>query len=144
MTINELLSLLRENGATVSPPMAVRAVELMQLSLQQSKMAILPTTMIELYGACGALQIGDSYIYGPSEIARGNAYPIPSITDINRDLTNIPTLRGKTVVGRNALFWFATDAFGFGYMLDDLGLNVLRKYDNTYQMIKDCMAVGKI
>ena len=60
------------------------------------------------------------------------------------NLSNIATIRGKTVFGRNDLFWFAFDAFGTCYMLDNLNLRVLKKYDDPYRAMLDCLIVGKI
>jgi hypothetical protein len=53
-------------------------------------------------------------------------------------------LFGKTVFGRNDLFWFAFDAMGNCFMLDNLTLSQLRKYDNPYRAMLDCLIVGKI
>jgi hypothetical protein len=53
-------------------------------------------------------------------------------------------LFGKTVFGRNDLFWFAFDTMGTCYMLDNLTLSILRKYDDPHRAIIDCLVVGKI
>ena len=53
-------------------------------------------------------------------------------------------LFGKTIFGMNDLFWFAFDTNGQCMMLDNLTLSTLRKYDDPYQAMLDCLIVGKI
>ena len=65
------------------------------------------------------------------------------IVSINRELSGIKKLRGLTLFGRNDLFWFAFDSFGTCMMLDNLNLGVLRKYDNPYRAMSDCLLGGK-
>jgi hypothetical protein len=48
------------------------------------------------------------------------------------------------VFGRNDLFWFAFDAFGTCFMLDNTALRPLRKYDDPWRALTDCMIVGKM
>ena len=83
-------------------------------------------------------------IFGPLECARGTRFPIPSIVEINLDMAGNDVLRGKTIFGRNDLFWFAFDAFGTFYMLDNLNLRILRKYDDPYRAMSDCLIAGKV
>jgi hypothetical protein len=144
MTPNELVSLLKQNGAQMAPTAGARALELAQNALQQMRAAVLPKTLTDFYGECGGVRLGDAYIFGPAEIAQGAAYPVPDIILVNREITNIAALRGKTVFGRNGLFWFACDAFGNFYMLDNVTGAVLRKYDDLSRAMNDCLAVGKL
>ena len=79
----------------------------------------------------------------PNEFENGPRTPVPSILEINRDISGVPGTVGKTIFGRNDLFWFAFDAFGTCYMLDNLSLRVLRKYDDSYRAMTDCLIAGK-
>ena len=143
MTTTEFLSSLKSRGATIYPPATKRDIELANNALQSRRCAMLPAVLIELYRFAAAINLGNGYIFAPIEIPRDSRFPIPSITDINITLTNLPALRGKTVFGRNDLFWFAFDAFGTFYMLDNLNLRVLRKYDDPYRAMFDCLIAGK-
>ncbi len=146
MKIDEFVSELNSRGAKIMPIASVRSIELAQSSLQQMRAAMLPPEFIEFFKSVGGgIVLGDAYIFGPSEVQRSkNSYEIPNIVTLNRDLNSIAILRGKTFFGRNSLFWFCFDAFGNCQMLDNLSLTVLRKYDNCYRAILDCIAVGKI
>ena len=144
MNCNEFISQIKSHGAQFAPPATPQQITLTNSALQHIRAAILPTFITELYLQCGAINLGTGYIFGPSEIARGTKYPIPNILQINQDLTAITKLRGKTVFGRNDLFWFAFDAFGKCFMLDNTTLNTLRQYDNPYNAMIDCLMAGKI
>ena len=63
---------------------------------------------------------------------------------INDDISVLGKTVGKTIFGRNDLFWFAFDAFGTFYMLDNLNLTPLRRYDDPYRAMTDCLISGKI
>ena len=67
-----------------------------------------------------------------------------SIEQINRDMAGNKNLFGKTVFGFNDLFWFAFDVTGTCFMLDNLTLSTLRKYDDPYRAMIDCLVIGKI
>ncbi len=144
MTCDEFLSTIQSRGATVMPPANQTDITLANATLQSIRAAMLPVAIIELYIRAGAINLGTGYIFGPNEIDRGTRYPIPSITDINRNLPPMDIMRGKTVFGRNDLFWFAFDCFGTFYMLDNLTLRPLRKYDDAYRAMSDCLMGGKI
>ena len=144
MTCNEFLSTIRAHGATVAPPAPQNQVGLTNTTLQQMRCAMLPSFMFELYGATGGINCGTGYIFGPTDIDRGALYPIPSIVHIAQDFINTPSMHGKTIFGRNDLFFFAFDAFGTCFMLDNLSLRPLRKYDDPYRALTDCLAAGKI
>ena len=143
MNTNEFISLIKSRGATVYPPASVRDIELANNALQSRRCAMFPAIFNDLYKFASAINLGNGYIFGPIESARGVRFPIPSIVDINVELAGIATLRGKTIFGRNDLFWFAFDAFGTFYMLDTLTLRVLRKYDDPYRAMSDCLIAGK-
>ena len=143
MTTVEFLSLLKSRGATIYPACTKREVELANNALQSRRCAMFPTIFIDLYSRASAINLGNGYIFPPIEVSRGVRFPIPSIIDININLTNLPVIRGKTVFGRNDLFWFAFDAFGTFYMLDNLTLRVLKKYDDPYRAMMDCLIAGK-
>lgn len=143
MTKDEFLSLMQSRGAKTYPGVGQREIILANSGLQTMRRAMLPRALLDLYATAGAINLGTGYIFGPSEIDRSTINPIPSITKINGEITNIDAIHGKTVVGRNDLFWFAFDAFGIFYMLDNLTLKVLRKYDDPYRAMTDCLIAGK-
>ncbi len=143
MNTAEFISLIKSRGATVFPPASARDITLSNNALQARRCAMFPPILTELYKHTSAINLGNGYIFGPIEAARGARFPIPSIVEINIEMANISILRGKTIFGRNDLFWFAFDAFGSFYMLDNLGLRILRKYDDPYRAMSDCLIAGK-
>ena len=143
MTTTEFLSTLKSRGATIYPAASKRDVDMANNALQSRRCAMFPAIIIDLYNHASAINLGNGYIFPPVEVSRGIIAPIPSIVDININLTSMPEIRGKTIFGRNDLFWFAFDAFGTFYMLDNLNLRVLRKYDDPYRAIMNCLIAGK-
>ena len=143
MNMVEFLSLMKSRGATIFPPANARDIELANNALQARRCAMFPGRFIDLYKNTSAINLGNGYIFGPIEVSRGTRHPIPSIVDINVEICGLGALRGKTIFGRNDLFWFAFDAFGVFYMLDTLNLRVLRKYDDPYRAMSDCLLGGK-
>ena len=143
MNTNEFLSAMKTRGATIYPPASRRDTELANNALQSRRCAMFPAIFSDLYNHAAAINMGNGYIFPPIEIPRGARFPIPSIVDININLPANPILRGKTIFGRNDLFWFAFDAFGVFYMLDNLNLRVLRKYDDPYRAMTDCLIAGR-
>ena len=144
MTTNEFLSLIKSRGANIFPPLSAMDTTVSNTNLQDIRAAMLPTFMFDLYKNCSGIALGSAYIFGPKEIERGTKYPIPSIIKINQDIIGNKNLFRKTVFGRNDLFWFAFDTNGTCFMLDNLTLSVLRKYDDPYRAMIDCLIVGKI
>lgn len=140
---DEFLSTIKSRGATLAPAPGARAATLANTALQNLRAAMLPAFLLEMYTKAGTINLGTGYIFGATEVARGAKYPIPDIVSVNRELTAIKKLRGLTVFGRNDLFWFAFDSFGNCMMLDNLNLGVLRKYDNPYRAMSDCLLGGK-
>lgn len=144
-TCNEFLTLIKPHGALFAPPVITNHITIANTHLQRMRVAMLPSYMTELYAITGGINIGTGYIFGPTEVKyTANEYPTPSIITINQDITSIPAMHGKTVFGRNDLFWFAFDAFGVCYMLDNLSLRPIRKYDDPFRAMTDCLAAGKI
>ena len=143
MNTTEFLSSIKTRGATIYSPAQKRDIELANTALQSHRCAMFPNVFLDLYNHASAINLGNGYIFGPVEVARGIIAPIPSIVDININLIATPDIRGKTIFGRNDLFWFAFDAFGTFYMLDNLNLRVLRKYDDPYRAMTDCLIAGK-
>ena len=143
MNMNEFISSIKSRGAVIFPAASTHDITLANNALQARRCAMFPAIFNDLYKFTSAINLGNGYIFGATEVARGNTYPVPSIVDVNIELSNIPALRGKTVFGRNDLFWFAFDAFGTFYMLDNLGLRVLRKYDDPYRAMSDCLIAGR-
>ncbi|MBO4700843.1 MAG: hypothetical protein J5620_03805 [Alphaproteobacteria bacterium] len=144
MTQQEFLDVLKPRGTAFAPPSPIGNINIINVNLQKIRAAILPNFIIELYKVCGGIKLGNGYIFGPLPSGKPGKHPIPDIFNINNELTNFAALRGKTIFGRNDLFWFAFDSFGNCTMLDNLGLNVLRKYDDPYRAMLDCLIGGKI
>ena len=144
MNCNEFISLMKSHGAKFAPAASMPSITLANTTLQNIRAAMLPKSITDLYMQCSALNLGNGYIFGPTEIKRGNKYPIPSIIDINPKLSGCPSLLGKTVFGRNDLFWFAFDSFGTYFMLDNVTLKQLRKYEDPYKAMSDCLIAGNI
>ncbi|MBQ8686375.1 MAG: hypothetical protein IJ517_01285 [Alphaproteobacteria bacterium] len=143
MTCSEFISFIKSRGATLAPPATPNKITLTNTSLQQRRRAMLPAFISELYTQTGGINLGNGYIFGPDKIPQGLHFPVPSILQINDELTNIPQTIGKTIFGRNDLFWFCFDAFGVCYMLDNLTLKPLRRYDDPYRALSDCLIAGK-
>ncbi len=144
MTYDEFLSTMKSRGAEFTPPATTNQITFANTSLQQRRHAMIPQTLIELYTHTGGINLNGAYIFGPNEIARNELYPIPSILQINADIAPLGKTIGKTIFGRNDLFYFAFDAFGVFYLLDNITLNPLRKYDDIYRAISDCLIAGKL
>ena len=144
MTQQEFIETLKSRGAVFAPPTPVGKTNIINVNLQKIRAATLPNFILELYKICGGIKLGNGYIFGPAEFGKPGKHPVPDIFQLNNELTNLTKMRGKTVFGRNDLFWFAFDSFGNCTMLDNLGLNVLRKYDDPYRAMLDCLIGGKI
>lgn len=144
MTHEEFLANMKSRGALVSSPISSRDITLANAALQQRRCAMIPTFLMELYQLTGSLNLDTGYIFGPLEVSQNRPAPIPSITKINEEIVPMGKTIGKTIFGRNDLFWFAFDAFGNFYMLDNLNLNTLRKYDDPYKALADCLIAGKV
>lgn len=144
MTQEEFLSSIQSRGARLAPACDTPQITIANTALQNIRAAMMPMIMIELYKTCGAINLGTGYIFGPSEVGRGKDYPIPSIVQINNDISSNASMRGKTIFGRNDLFWFAFDSFGAFYMLDNVTLRPLRKYDDGLRAMYDCLMGGRI
>ena len=144
MNKNEFISLIKSRGATFFAPGQLTDINIANTNLQNMRAAMLPNFLQDFYTTCFGITLGSACIFGPKEIERGIKYPLPSIMQINHDMIGNKNLSGKTVFGRNDLFWFAFDAFGNCFMLDNLTLSVLRKYDDPYRAMFDCLIVGKI
>lgn len=135
---------MKNKGATIMPLHDANTINIANTYLKDIGAAMLPSFLIDLYYSCSGITLGSACIFGPTENDRGIKYPLPSIVDINKELKGNKNLFGKTVFGRNDLFWFATDALGNCVMLDNLSLSPLRKYDDPYRAMIDCLIVGKI
>mgnify|MGYP000893351336 FL=1 len=144
MNLDEFFSYMKSNGAIPAPAAPANIITIASGTLQNIRAATLPPFMIDFYKMAGGMILGDAYIFGPEEINITKKFPVPSIIDINREFSSIPQMRGKTIFGRNDLFWFAFDAFGICFMLDNLTLKPMRKYDDPWRAMTDCLIVGKI
>jgi len=144
MTNTEFLSLMKSRGAEIFAPANDNDVMIANTNLQNMRIAMLPEFLRNLYKSCSGITLGSACIFGPKEIDREIKYPLPSIISVNQDMMGNKNLNGKTVFGRNDLFWFAFDAFGNCFMLDNLTLSILRKYDDAYRALIDCLIIGKI
>ena len=143
MTHDEFLSVIKSRGAFIAPPATAAQIAHTNSVLQHIRAAILPMFMTNFFMATGGISLDSGYIFGPNEFENGPRTPVPDIVSINRDISGLPNTVGKTIFGRNDLFWFAFDAFGTCYMLDNLTLRPLRKYDDPYRAITDCLIAGK-
>lgn len=144
MTTNEFLSFIKSRGAIIFPAGSTSDISVATTNLQNMRAAMLPSFLSDLYTKCSGITLGSACIFGPKEIDRGIKYQLPSIIKINQDMIGNKSLFGKTVFGRNDLFWFTFDTMGTCYMLDNLTLSILRKYDDPYRAMIDCLIVGKI
>lgn len=144
MTRDEFFSAIKSRGMDMAPGCTMRDTAMANTMLQGMRAAMIPSQLQEFFVITGGITNGAGYIFGPTEISRGTTYPIPSIVDINRDMSHIQATQGKTIFGRNDLFFFAFDAFGIFYMLDNLSLRPLRKYNDMFHAMTDCLAAGKI
>lgn len=144
MTMQEFLSSMKSHGATFAPAATDGAIMLANTALQNMQAAMLPMFMIDLYRITGGIILGNGYIFGPSEISQGARHSAPDIVRINSEISGITNMRGKTVFGRNDLFWFAFDSFGTCFMLNNLTLNPMKKYDDPLRALTDCLIAGKI
>lgn len=144
MTCEEFLSLIKSRGAQIYAPAKQNQISMLNGALHQRRMAMLPHAITELYHHTGSITIDSGYIFSADETPRTNTAPIPSILSINDEISKLGKTSGMTIFGRNDLFWFAFDAFGTFYMLDNLSLTPLRKYDDAYRAMFDCLIAGKI
>ena len=144
MTRDEFLTTIKSKGALIWGPSNTRAIEYANSNLQQKKCAMLPNFMLDLYTKTAGINLGTGYIFGPTELPNGINFPIPSIVQINDEIRRIPSMRNKTLFARNDLFWFVFDVFGTCYMINNLNGTVLRKYDDPYRALYDCLLGGKI
>ena len=144
MTREEFTSSMKSAGAVFAPTVSDRSLQLAQSALQQMRSAIMPAALLAFYReSAGGVLLEDAHIFGPEDIERGK-YSVPSLVKINRELAIIPSARGRTVFGRNGLFWFGFDAFGNFQMIDLISLAPMRKYDDCYKAMSDCLIVGKV
>lgn len=143
MTCNEFLGRIIQRGAKRTPPVSDQQISLLNAALRQNRFAMLPRALLDLYSETGSLNLDTGYIFGPSEIYRNNTTPIPDILTINNEIAPLGKTNGMTIFGRNDLFWFAFDAFGRFYMLDNIVLKPLRKYDDPFHAMTDCLMGGK-
>lgn len=144
MDITEFLSSMKSNGATFVPAAGAANISMASSNLQNIRAATLPPFMIDFYKNVGGMLLGDAYIFGPDQITVTKKFPVPSILEVNREIIDLPQVRGKTIFGRNDLFWFAFDAFGVCFMLDNISLKPIRKYDDPWRAMTDCLIVGKM
>ena len=144
MTQQEFLTEIKSRGAMFAQASPIGKINIINMNLQRIRAAVLPKFLTDLYKVCGGIKMGNGYIFGPASFGKSGKHPAPDIFNIDNELTNLPALRGKTVFARNDLFWFAFDSFGTCMMLDNLGLHVLRKYDDPYRAMLDCLVSGKI
>jgi hypothetical protein len=98
---------------------------------------------MDLYKTANGINLGDAYIFGATDTAPAPKVEIPSIVKTNRELSHLEQLRGRTIFGRNDLFWFAFDAFGRCVMFDTATMVIARTYDDPMRALTDCLIIGK-
>ncbi len=143
MTVEEFVLMMKSRGVYIDNPPSRQEIVNINLYLQQIGAAILPNAVADLYSVAGGMIWGSAYIFAPKTIEREMVFPVPDLVTINKDIQSVKQLHGLTVFGRNDLFWFAFDAFGKYQMLHKITLESLRKYDDIFRAITDCLAVGK-
>ena len=141
--MNDKIEYLKGSGAVFLPAGNSRALELANAAFQQMKASILPQMLMDFYLSHSGAILGDAVVFPTEETTRAN-HSIPGIVQINRDLSVFPSLRGKTVWGRNTLYLFSVDVTGTMYMHDVLTLQILRKYADFSAALSDCLLVGKV
>lgn len=143
-TCTDFLTTIRTRGAIFTHPVPTQQLSLTNAALQRGRYAMLPDFLIQLYTNTGGINMGAGYIFGPTEVIYTPPFVIPSIIKVNNDVGPLGKTAGKTIFGRNDLFWFAYDAFGTCYMLDNLTLKPVKKYSDPYKAISDCLIGGKL
>lgn len=138
------LSAIKARDAIFAPSVPTQSLSLTNAALQRGRFAMLPDFLIHIYTITGGLNIGSGYIFGPNEVSYTPPFVIPSIIKVNHDIGPLGKTSGKTIFGRNDLFWFAYDAFGTCYMLDNLTLKAVKKYTDPHKAISDCLMGGKL
>ncbi len=135
----------KKDVAIMLPAASERAIEIAQGSLMQMQCAMLPMDLMRFYMRHDGIICGDAQIFGVTEYNRdGRMYILPSIITVNKELMAYKVLRGKTVIGRNGLFWFAVDSSGVVWMLDVMTLSPVKKYASIYRAMYECLLVGLI
>lgn len=137
----ELLQNLQSRGAHIASPALSQQTVLINATLREQRHAMLPKYMIDLYTLTGGINLGSGYIFGPTDIIHAKTFVTPGIIQINNEVSSYTN--GMTIFGRNDLFWFSFDAFGTFFMLDNLTLKPLRKYEDPTRAITDCLLGGK-
>lgn len=144
LTLEEFLTVAKSHGAEFAKPATRNEMCFANTNLQNLKIAMLPNFMLSLYEKTGGINLGTGYIFGPNEIT-SLRYPTPSIFEINKNISEFKQrLQNKTIFGKNDLFWFAFDAFGTCFMLDNVSLIPLKKYEDGYKALLDCLLGGKL
>lgn len=95
MTKQEFLSFMKSRGATFTPPALQTEITLASANLQGIRSAMLPAFLVDLYNSCSGIILGSAYIFGPKQIERDIKYPVPSILDINKDVSEIKICLAK-------------------------------------------------
>jgi len=143
--MDEKINYLKESGAVFLTPAPFRALELANAAFQRMRASVLPKSAADFYLGYGGAILGDACVFPVEDTFRsGRNCIIPGIVKVNRGLSTVPQLRGKTVWGRNQIYIFSCDVMGSVYMHDALTLAVLRKYGDFGAALADCLLVGKV
>jgi hypothetical protein len=143
--MDDKIKYLIESGAEFLPASNRRSLELANAAFQSMRAAVLPVGLADFYLSRGGAILGDAYVFPVEDAERPNRrYMIPGVVKINRDLSHLAALRGKTAWGRNQFYIFSCDVGGAMYMHDVLTLFVLRKYGDFGTALTDCLLAGKI
>ncbi len=148
MLLEEFLKILesKKNIINLNSGANERDIEFAQANLMQIKCSMLSPDLVKFYKRFNGLSCQDSVIYGLKQIENlRRGYFIPSILDVNKDMMTFSNvLKGKTIIAKNSLFWFAVSLDGFVWMLDLMTLTPVKKYTSIYQAFYDCILVGEI
>ncbi|MDR0967571.1 MAG: hypothetical protein LBL75_01935 [Rickettsiales bacterium] len=147
MTTDEFLSWATTRGVKLLPKIQMGEIASANLTIQHQRIAMMPISLMNFYqNIAGGAYLGNAYIFGiaDSKESGQTTYEIPGIISVNRELSGLQAVTGRTIFGRNDLFWFGFDAFGKFYMLNNINLKPVRQYDDLYRAMTDCLAIGKI
>lgn len=143
MTAQDFINKFAQHNARFIAPSSNTNITKTDHLLQRYYRAKLPAFLIDLYKNTGGINLGSGYIFGPDPVKYSHNITVPSISEINSELSKIKNLQGQTIFGRNDLFWFSFDAFGNCYMLSNTSCKPLKKYSDPYQALNDCLMGGK-
>ncbi|MCL2629175.1 MAG: hypothetical protein FWD33_00545 [Alphaproteobacteria bacterium] len=142
MNFDELKSELVKYGAKAARPAPDELVRT-QAALQGMGKLMMPAGLVEFFQNFGAVVLGDAEIFAPMPAAIGKMRT-RTIIEVNGDMSASTPIGGKTVFGRNQLFWLVVgDDFKF-HLLDLYTMRPAKAYDDVNLAVRDCLLVGAL